>query len=84
MAGRVNHVPEEAVDWVAGLIVQLVNRRKELGLSQQDVADRLGYSNRGILGAWEIGRHTPRPATLVAWGRALGLELAWGETPSGG
>ena len=41
----------------------LIKRRKELGLSQKDVAEAVGLSQPTVLG-WEKGHGTPRAVVL--------------------
>ena len=45
-------------------------RRHEMGLSQQDLANRAGLSLQTI-NQIERGRHRPRPRTLVTLAQAL-------------
>ena len=41
----------------------LIKRRKELGLSQQDIADAVGLSQPTVL-SWEKGQGAPRSVVL--------------------
>ena len=52
----------------------LVNRRKELGLSQQQLADRVGCLQLSIHNI-EAGKHQPTPAMLQKLCTALGIEF---------
>lgn len=45
-------------------------QRRTLGLTQRELADRLGVSVRSV-GAWEQGTKCPTPRNQVAIGRAL-------------
>lgn len=44
--------------------VHMINRRKELGLTQQNVADMLGIT-RTAVSAWEIGRNEPSLPDII-------------------
>jgi transcriptional regulator with XRE-family HTH domain len=63
------------------LIDELKARRKELGLTQYEIADRLAecgltvYEN--YISAWECGKCRPYVDMLEAWGNVLGLKLKW-------
>lgn len=56
------------------IIVQLVQRRAELGLSQRDVATRAGLGPTSI-SEIERGLHTPTLPTLLRWAAAVGYDL---------
>src|SRR5690554_4042875 len=52
---------------------ELLERRcEERGLSQREVADRLGLT-RAAVSKWLTGKSFPRPAELLKLGRLLGL-----------
>ena len=57
------------------LIGQLRGHRRRLGLSQQNVADRMGHGARSIVSDLENGQRAPVLSTLLAWTNALGLRL---------
>ena len=44
---------------------QIINLRKALGLTQQQLADQLA-ANRPTVARWEAGRHQPRGGYLKA------------------
>jgi len=46
--------------------------RHEMGLSQQDVADRAGRWGRSVICDYEHGRRQPRLDSLTDWAGALG------------
>ena len=46
-------------------------RLKELGLTQVQLAERLGYSTQGSVSAYLTGRKSPTLTTVYAWARAL-------------
>ncbi len=48
----------------------LFKRRKELGLTQQNIADELGVSNKAV-SKWESGESFPETALLVPLSKIL-------------
>lgn len=56
------------------LIAQLQARRLELGVSQHDVARAAGV-HANTVSRWDTGAKTPSIDNLVAYARAVGLEL---------
>jgi transcriptional regulator with XRE-family HTH domain len=56
------------------LILVLKARRETLGLSQRELAFRLGYSQNTIY-YWEAGRSDPTLKKLRDWSQALGVTL---------
>jgi transcriptional regulator with XRE-family HTH domain len=50
-------------------------RREELGLGQEQLADRLGVSQQTV-SRWEHGTALPRPARVVALARLLDVDSA--------
>lgn len=63
------------------LYQQLRDRRIATGLSQEAVAERIGYALRSFQ-AWETGQNNPKPGSLVKWAEALGLEIQLVEKTS--
>lgn len=62
----------------------IAERRHELGLTQQELADRLNLSNKTI-SKWESGAGSPDIANLAELAKALGVtadELLNGERSS--
>jgi len=59
-------------------------RRRQLGLSQSDLADRLGVSFQQVQ-KYERGANRVAASTLLAAAQALGTSVAWlvGEEASG-
>ncbi|MEM8612774.1 MAG: helix-turn-helix transcriptional regulator [Cyanobacteria bacterium P01_H01_bin.105] len=55
---------------------KLVNRRKELKLRQQDVADALGVTTRTVQ-KWESGEHVPEfsPDKMAAFCRLFKVDI---------
>jgi transcriptional regulator with XRE-family HTH domain len=63
---------------------RLRTRRRQLGLSQSDLAERLGVSFQQVQ-KYERGANRIAASTLLTAGRALGTSIAWlvGEETSG-
>lgn len=64
-----NRTYSERLRW---LITTLVQRRKDLGLVQMDIDDRLGVTG-GLCAKWEGGFRTPTVFNLHCWCETLGL-----------
>ena len=64
------------------LIVELTNARQRLGLSQAEVAARMGTSQPAVA-RLESGGSDARLSTVERYAAALGVELQWrlGDTP---
>ena len=58
------------------LVRSIRNRRIQLGLTQQEVADRVGTSQT-VICYLENGKHSPSLDMLVRVGMALDMGLAW-------
>lgn len=54
-------------------------RRVELGLSQNELADKLGIS-QSSLSAWERGIYEPSGANVLLLARVLKIKTARGDT----
>ena len=61
-------------DFLKRVVSQLVTRRKELGLTQDDVNDLLGVADR-LVSKWECGVRTPTTFHLHCWIDALNSQL---------
>ena len=61
-----------------GLNQALRSRRKELGLTQEELGQRAGLAAKHV-SRIENGAHEPKVSTLFALVSALGLELVLGE-----
>lgn len=59
-----------------GLLVMLQKIRREMGLSQQQLADKMGTTQSAI-SELETGRVDPQLKTIHRYVRTLGLELLW-------
>jgi transcriptional regulator with XRE-family HTH domain len=60
---------------VSALAETLRVRREEVGLSQAQLAARIGVGQQAV-SRWERGEAVPRPARVVALAEVLGLEAA--------
>ena len=56
------------------LILDLRARRRELEITQQDVADHLGIS-RAAVGHWEIGHSEPLLRSVIGYAHLLDCHL---------
>lgn len=56
------------------LVIALIKARHDAGLTQRDVARRLGLS-LGAVGNFETGIRRPHLDTAAAWADAVGLRL---------
>ncbi|WP_167344584.1 helix-turn-helix domain-containing protein [Amycolatopsis thermoflava] len=56
------------------LVAELVATRKRLGISQEEIADRMGMQ-RPQVSMFETGRREPRLSTLMRYADALGARL---------
>jgi transcriptional regulator with XRE-family HTH domain len=68
-------LPRKSRQQVPPIIAELREARLVLGMSQADLADRLGYSEHGTIARWERGETSPRLASLLDWSQALGFQL---------
>ncbi len=50
---------------------RIYNRRKELGLTQQDLADRLGYKSKSSINKIEIGKNDLPQKKILEFAHAL-------------
>ena len=63
---------------------RIAQKRKELGLSQEALGDRLGVTRQSIY-KWESDSALPEFEKLVALGRLFDVSIGWwlgGEEPS--
>jgi transcriptional regulator with XRE-family HTH domain len=68
--------PMQNDDEIASLGRRLMERRQRLGLSQADVAQRLGIGSNESLSRYERGEREPRYSTLLKLADALECEPA--------
>jgi Helix-turn-helix. len=64
-------------------VIVLARRRIALGLSQEKVAQRMGYQTYHQVASWERGDHSPSVAAVRRWAAALGYELVVREVGRG-
>ena len=57
-------------------ISELIHRRKTLGLTQRDLEERMGVSER-LVAKWETYDRSPTAANLERWAAALGLRIVF-------
>lgn len=60
--------------WAGDLLPQLIERRRQLGLTQGELEDRIGVTGC-LVGKWECGMRTPGAFLLGCWAEALGARL---------
>jgi DNA-binding XRE family transcriptional regulator len=58
------------------LVGLLVRRRRELGLSQIELAGRIGTSQRTVSQLENLAQE-PKFSTLLSWARAVDVRLGW-------
>jgi ribosome-binding protein aMBF1 (putative translation factor) len=63
-----------ASEFVASIAVSIQRQRKALGLTQKDLADKLGVS-QVMISRWENGEENFTAATLAKISAALEMEL---------
>lgn len=67
------HLPAEHESWKR-LVDQLKARRKQLGLTQHSLANRIGITE-SLIGLYEVFERRPTGFTLAQWAFALGCTL---------
>lgn len=61
-------------DYLETLVKALVRRRKQLGITQEELNHKLGMADR-LVSKWEVGTRTPLTFHLYCWADALKSEL---------
>ncbi|MEQ9297611.1 MAG: helix-turn-helix transcriptional regulator [Cyclobacteriaceae bacterium] len=61
-------------DFLKKMVIQLVRRRKQLGLTQEELNYKIGVADR-LIGKWECGMRTPNSFNLLCWAEALNAEF---------
>ena len=61
-------------DFLKDLVIQLIDRRKLLKLTQDEVNSLMGNADR-LVSKWECGERTPNSFNLYCWAIALNCEL---------
>tara|TARA_E500000305_G_scaffold33701_3_gene25662 strand:+ start:25415 stop:25660 length:246 start_codon:yes stop_codon:yes gene_type:complete len=74
--------PETVEQFTNALIAQLIERRKELSISQQDLGAKIGVADN-LVGKWECGMRLPSGFLLYCWTEALNLRITLEETHYG-
>lgn len=59
---------------VRGFVHQLANRRRILGLTQEEVTFMMGASD-GQVAKWEAGSKTPSMTSVLSWAEALNCTI---------
>ena len=61
-------------------------RREKLGMSQDELAKKLGYKSRSTIAKIESGENDITQSKIVAFAKALGVKpgylMGWDETPA--
>lgn len=57
------------------LAEKLTRLRNEMGLSQSEIASRLGVENRASISGYERGEREPPLPTLLAYARLAGVSV---------
>jgi len=65
-----------------GLLGALRDRREELGISQADLADRLGMDNTALCRLEAFKAPNPTAWTLLRWAEALGCTIGMDLRPA--
>ena len=61
-------------DFLNPIVSQLVALRKHRGMTQEEVNDQIGVSDR-LVSKWECGMRTPTVFHLICWAQVLDSEL---------
>ena len=69
------------------LYQNIKNRRIELGMSQQDLAEKMGYTSRSTIAKIESGKNDIPQSKIIAFATALNTTpaslMGWGNDSSG-
>ena len=61
-------------DFLSEIVMQFIERRKDLNLTQEEVDFRMGTAER-LCSKWECGQRMPTSFNFLCWAQALGAEL---------
>lgn len=61
-------------DFLHKMVSQLAKRRKELGMTQEELNYKIGVADR-LVSKWECGLRTPNSFNLLCWAQALNAEF---------
>jgi DNA-binding transcriptional regulator YiaG len=64
----------EVTDSYSSMVAQLVDRRKDLGISQESLADTIGCAT-SLIHKWEQYKRVPSGFMLTCWLDALGCTI---------
>ena len=65
----------DALELEYGVVTQLLKARTRAGLTQDDVAERMGTTKSAVSRLEGSGKHAPSLATLRKYAQAVGCEL---------
>ena len=72
--GDASGIQDAAMELTKRLMDSLIEARRESGLSQAEVAERMGVSQPAI-GRLETGTHSPTLMTLARYASAIGVDV---------
>jgi transcriptional regulator with XRE-family HTH domain len=75
VSGVGGSVPRARQDCAPEFIEQLRARRVELGLTQQQLAQKCGWPDKSRIGKYEDGHAAVHPRNLLRWAAGLGLRI---------
>ena len=68
------------------LYTNIKNRRKELGLTQTELAEKLGYADKSMIAKIEAGTVDINQSKIIAFAEALNMEpsdlYGWSKEPA--
>lgn len=70
------NAPKRARTLPYALPLRLLGTRREAGLSQSELAERLGV-DRSTVVRWELGQVEPKRRDVSAWALATGYDAEW-------
>ena len=74
MTIKFNYPNKTHNDYLKSLVQALVRRRKELGMTQEQLNYNLGMADR-LVSKWEVGTRTPLTFNLYCWADELKSDL---------
>lgn len=75
-----NRTPAGSALDVIVIMEALRKRRKQVGMIQEQLAEKIGMSVKSVTD-WETARRTPTLDTLAAMARVLGMRITVEELP---
>ncbi|NQY00279.1 MAG: helix-turn-helix domain-containing protein [Flavobacteriaceae bacterium] len=67
---KLNNKPKKREDFLKEVVNPMINRRKELGLTQEDVNHKLGVADF-LVAKWERGIRSPTAFNFLCWAEVL-------------